>query len=129
MGNEIVIFRNKLYRILLITVLILLSAWNGYALMEGNSRALIPLLVQISLIVLIVIENKFVKQGLQVWGIILIFGNGISLLMKVLMALIEGQIEFSNIVKNTLFLGVGILVYILSRKHIDIIKNDRTDKI
>lgn len=115
------IFKNKVFYLLLISCLILLSAWNIYSLTIGNSKAIIPILIQGILIFLILTENKHAKLGISIWAILLMFSNGISFLAKLFKIFLGDEIVFSALLNKIVFLTIGVLIYFFNKKYVDVL--------
>ena len=70
-------FKNKIFEYSLIGYLILLLCWNLYAIDTGNLYGLIPIGIQGVLLFLIFSKNKYAKNGIKIWAIILILSHGL----------------------------------------------------
>ena len=115
-------FKNKLFEYSLIGLLILLLCWNLYALTLEGFKALIPILIQGTLLFLILSKNKQAKIGIKIWSIILILSYGISFFIKSFEILLGDEIEINIIIKKGVYLIIGILIYSFNKKYVEIIK-------
>ncbi len=119
---EKIILKNKIFEYFLIGFLIILLVRNLYALGTGNLIGIITCGIQGLLLFLILTKNKFGKIGIEVWAIILVLSNGISLLAKLIKALFGNEIPITVLFKKLIFLTIGILIYIFSKKYVEIVK-------
>jgi len=122
MKAEKTIFKNRLFYLLLISYLILLSAWNIYVLTTGNLKAIIPVTIQGILLFLILTENKHAKLGIKIWVIIMILSNGVSFLAKLLKIFLGDEIVFSDLLNKIIFITIAVLIYLFNKKHVEISK-------
>ena len=120
MKIEKVRFKNRVFYLLLISCLILLSAWNIYALTIGDLKAIIPIIIQGVLLFLILTENKHAKLGIKIWAIILILSNGISFLAKLLKIFLGDEVVFLDLLNKTVFIMVGVSTYFFNKKYVEI---------
>lgn len=115
-------FKNKTFEYSLIGFIILLLCWNLYTLTTGISKALIPIIIQVILIILIFLKNKHAKIGIKIWAIILILSYGISFLAKLVKIFLGDEIVLSELINKAIFLILGILIYMFNEKYVEITK-------
>ncbi|WP_159019541.1 hypothetical protein [Algibacter sp. L3A6] len=122
---EKTIFKNKIFEYSLIGYLILLSSWNLYVLGTGNLFAIITCGIQGLLLILILTENKYAKNGIKIGAIILIFGHGLSLIGKSIKIFLGDEIVTSELLKKTIFLTIAILIYVFNEKYTELVKTEK----
>lgn len=114
------IFKEKTFEYSLITYIIILLFWNFYVLTSGALVAILPLILQGILLFLILSKNKNAKIVIKFWSIILILSHGISFLAKVLKISLGDNINLTELLNKTVFLIVGILIYVFNEKYVEI---------
>ena len=119
---EKVKFNNKIFEYSLIGYLIILLSWNLYALSTGNTKALIQLIFLSTLLILIFLKNKYAKIGIYFFAFIIILGNGLSFIAKIIKIMLGDEIIMSEIINKALFLIVGILIYTFNKSYVEIVK-------
>lgn len=121
---EKIIFKNKIFEYSLIGYIILLLCWNFYALTLGNSRAIIPIVIQVILGFLILSKNKYGKIGIKIWALILILSHGISFLAKLVKIFLGDESQPTELLNKIIFMTIGILIYIFNEKYVEIRKTE-----
>jgi len=122
---ELTIFKNKIFYYLLISYLTILICWNSYILTKGVLKGIIPIVIQLIIIYLIIDKHKFAKIGIKIWSIVIILSHGISLLAKFVKIALGDDTEIPELLNKTVFLTIGVLIYIFNEKYTELLKIDK----
>jgi hypothetical protein len=119
-------FNNKVFEYSLIGYIISLLCWNLYAIGKGNLIGMIPIGIQTILLFLLLTKNKYVKNGIKFWAIILILSHGISFLAMLGKFLLVGETIISELLNKAIFLTIGILIYVFNERFVELVKSEKT---
>jgi energy-converting hydrogenase Eha subunit E len=125
---EKTVFKNQTFQILIIVALGLLLCWNLYTFLFLKSLvALIPIIVQITVLVLVLMKNKYAKIGVKIWAIILMIGGGLVILGKLLKLLIGDDISdgIEKLILNIIIFTVGLFIYSFNQKTVEVKQIDK----
>jgi hypothetical protein len=125
--------KNSFYIKALYTTLVVFLVVNLFYLMLGAWLALLPIVVQTSILVLLIRRVEFVKILIRIWAIVLLI-SGIfrlisSLATLALVAMGEESIDSISIYLNIVaifLLGFSIYILLFLNKNITVIKNEET---
>lgn len=117
-------FKNRMFEYSLIGYLISILCWNLYNFKTDDFVGLIPIGIQGILLYLIFSKNKYVKNGIKIWSIILILSYGLSLIAKLIKIVLADEIIFSELMNKAAFLTIGILIYVFNEKYVELVKSE-----
>lgn len=126
------VFINKSFKLGLLIFLCLLIVINSYACINGNEKAIIPILIQIFIIALLVNHHKYIKPVLKIWsGLFMIFLPLIIILSQLVKFIIDDKtiIDFSKIIKAFLYLIIGIIIFYLTKKLVTVQNGHRCNSL
>jgi len=116
------VFENKLFYILLVSLISLLIGYNIYTSVKSQSiYGIIPICIEILLLVLIFTSNRYTKTAILIWSIIFLI---ISCCFEIVADLIDyfnDDFKASNtdsVLYNIVGLIIGILIVDYTRKTI-----------
>jgi len=115
-------FKNKIFEYSLIGYIISLLCWNLYAVGRGSLIGMIPIGIQTILLFLLFTKNKYAKNGIKFWSIILILSHGIYFLSMIGQFLLVGETIIFELLNKILFLTIGISIYVFNEKYVELIK-------
>ena len=115
-----VVFNNRTFYILLISLIILLIGYNSYILIvAANPYVLITIFIEIVLLILIFTKHRYAKIGIFIWAILaLIIGYGFELIAS-MMDDFAGDAESSSVnslLYNFAGLVIGIAIIYFTKK-------------
>ncbi len=125
---EKTVFKNQTFQIFILVSLGLLLCWNLFALLVLKSlAALIPIIVQITVLILVLMKNKHAKIGIKTWTIILMIGGGLVILSKTLKLLIGDDITdgIEKLILNLIIFAVGLMIYDFNQKTVEVKRIDK----
>ena len=120
-------FKNQSFQILIIVALGLLICWNLYTFLISKSLiALIPTIIQITVLVLVLMKHKHAKMGINVWAVILMLGGGLVILGKTIKLLIGDDVTdgIGKLVLNVIILLAGLAIYNFNQKTVEVKRTD-----
>jgi hypothetical protein len=117
-----VVFENKLFHILLVSLIFLLIGYNAFTSITSQSiYGIIPICIEILLLVLIFTNNRYAKSAILIWSSIsLIVSCGFEIVAD-LIDYFNAEFKASNtdsLLYNIVGLIIGILIVDYARRTI-----------
>lgn len=114
------IFANKLFFIFIVSLIIILLAYNFFVTARSmNIYGIIPIFFEIVLLVLIITKNQYVKLAIIIWASIsFIVGCGFEFVAD-LMDLINDdfkKLKIESTIQSAIGLALGILIITYTRR-------------
>jgi hypothetical protein len=125
---EKTVFKNQTFQILIIAALGLLLCWNLYTLFFLKSLvALVPIIVQTTVLVLVLTKNRHAKMGIKIWAIVLMIGGGLVILANTMKLLIGDDISdgTEKLILNIILFTVGLFIYDSNQKTVEVKQIDK----
>ena len=110
-------FKNRPFRVALIGYCIAIILYHLYALYIVNSiKVLLPIGIHVSILFLIITKKHYLKIVLKVWSaFFLIILSTLQIVAKGAKFFLSNEnVDVNNLVKPTLFLLIGIVIYHIS---------------
>jgi len=124
-----VVFENKLFHILLVSLIFLLIGYNTFTSIKSQSfGGIITICIEILLLALIFTSNRYAKPAILIWSIIsLIVSCGFEIVAD-LLDYFNGGFKASNtdsLLYNIVGLIIGILIVDYTRRTIVVASIDK----
>jgi hypothetical protein len=106
-------YKSNLYIGFLLVLIVSLIFVNISSLINGQLIAILPLLVQLTVIISILTKWKFVKIVVRVYGIILLLAGGLQLLGQLLFLIADAQdkINYDTMLKSLILTAIGLIIF------------------
>jgi hypothetical protein len=126
-------FSNKLYLGYVVLLLSYFLLNSSYLLFQSPSLiALLPWLIQMTVLILIVGKHKYVKYAIKGWSLFLIFGPGLQLLGQLLFLISDDQDKLAGFGKTIWQLVTflfGLILFTFADRSIKNINEDTPSKV
>ncbi len=119
-------FNNQLFLYLLIAFIIVLLGWNAYVIVTGNIMAVISIIIPLVVLFLIFDKNKYAKNGINIWSIIIMIGSLMSITGRIIKIMVDENVtlDINKFIKNSIILTIGALILYFTKTTVSIEKID-----